>query len=414
MIPIKPISTVQAAAAPQDVQHYMRAGALQFAALPPLSLYIHLPWCIKKCPYCDFNSHEMRAAEMPEQRYIDALMADLEASLPLVWGRTIHSIFIGGGTPSLFSPEAIDRLLGGVRARLRLEPDCEITLEANPGTFEKDRFKAFRGTGVNRLSIGIQSFNDDFLQALGRVHDRKQALAAVEEAAQAFDTFNLDIMYALPGQTLADLKVDMATALALEPPHISIYHLTIEPNTYFAKFPPVIPEEDTAYDMLDLITEMTGDAGLHRYEVSAYARDGHRCDHNLNYWKFGDYLGLGAGAHSKLTFAHRVVRQVRFREPALYMEKALAGHCLAQEEEVSRADLPFEYMLNALRLKDGFGLQQFSERTGLAITAIQKGLEEAERKGLIERDFSRVKPSVRGFDFLNDLQALFLPAQSAK
>ena len=414
MIPIKPISPEQAASAPQDVQHYMRAGALQFAALPPLSLYIHLPWCIKKCPYCDFNSHEMRAAEMPEQRYIDALMADLEASLPLVWGRTIHSIFIGGGTPSLFSPEAIDRLLGGIRARLRLEPDCEITLEANPGTFEKDRFKAFRGAGVNRLSIGVQSFNDDFLRALGRVHDRKQALAAVEEAAQAFDTFNLDIMYALPGQTLADLKVDMATALALEPPHISIYHLTIEPNTYFAKFPPVIPEEDTAYDMLDLITEMTGDAGLHRYEVSAYARDGHRCDHNLNYWKFGDYLGLGAGAHSKLTFAHRVVRQVRFREPALYMEKALAGHCLAQEEEVSRADLPFEYMLNALRLKDGFGLQQFSERTGLAITAIQKGLEEAERKGLIERDFSRVKPSVRGFDFLNDLQSLFLPVHGAK
>jgi len=416
MIPIKPLSalTVPPSSAPQDVQHYMRAGSLQLAALPPLSLYIHLPWCIKKCPYCDFNSHEMRTAEMPEQRYIDALMADLEASLPLVWGRTIHSIFIGGGTPSLFSPEAIDRLLGGIRARLRLEPDCEITLEANPGTFEKDRFKAFRAAGVNRLSIGVQSFNDDYLKALGRVHDRKQALAAVEEASQAFDTFNLDIMYALPGQTLADLKTDMATALSLAPPHISIYHLTIEPNTYFAKFPPVIPEEDTAYDMLDLITEMTGDAGLHRYEVSAYARDGHRCDHNLNYWKFGDYLGLGAGAHSKLSFAHRVVRQVRFREPALYMEKALAGHCLAQDAEVSRADLPFEYMLNALRLKDGFGLQQFSERTGLAITAIQKGLEEAERKGLIERDFFRVKPSVRGFDFLNDLQALFLPDQSAK
>ena len=416
MIPIKPLSAlaVSASSAPQDIQHYMRAGSLQLAALPPLSLYIHLPWCIKKCPYCDFNSHEMRTAEMPEQRYIDALMADLEASLPLVWGRTIHSIFIGGGTPSLFSPEAIDRLLGGIRARLRLEPDCEITLEANPGTFEKDRFKAFRAAGVNRLSIGVQSFNDDYLKALGRVHDRKQALAAVEEASQAFDTFNLDIMYALPGQTLADLKTDMATALSLAPPHISIYHLTIEPNTYFAKFPPVIPEEDTAYDMLDLITEMTGDAGLHRYEVSAYARDGHRCDHNLNYWKFGDYLGLGAGAHSKLSFAHRVVRQVRFREPALYMEKALAGHCLAQDAEVSRTDLPFEYMLNALRLKDGFGLQQFSERTGLAITAIQKGLEEAERKGLIERDFSRVKPSVRGFDFLNDLQALFLPDQSAK
>jgi putative oxygen-independent coproporphyrinogen III oxidase len=409
MIPIISSASAAEAPVPHDLQHYMRPGMLQFAALPPLSLYIHLPWCLKKCPYCDFNSHEMRAAELPEQRYLDALMADLEAALPLIWGRTVHTIFIGGGTPSLFSPEAIDRLLGGIRARLRLEPDCEITLEANPGTFEKDCFRAFRSAGVTRLSVGVQSFNDDFLQKLGRVHDRAQALAAVEEAAQAFDTFNLDIMYALPGQTLADLKQDMATALALAPSHISIYHLTIEPNTYFAKFPPVIPEEDTAYDMLDLITDMTGEAGLYRYEVSAYARDGHRCHHNLNYWQFGDYLGLGAGAHSKLSFAHRVVRQVRFREPRLYMEKALAGYCLAQEEEVSRADLPFEFMLNALRLKDGFSLQQFSERTGLSITAIQKGLEEAERKGLIERDFARVKPSVRGFDFLNDLQSLFLP-----
>ena len=411
MIPITPINPVEAASAPRDIQHYLRPGTLQFAALPPLSLYIHLPWCIKKCPYCDFNSHEMRQAELPEQRYIDALMADLEAALPLVWGRTIHTIFIGGGTPSLFSPDAIDRLLGGIRARLRLAPDCEITLEANPGTFEKNRFKAFRAAGVNRLSIGVQSFNDDYLKALGRVHDRAQALAAVEEAAQAFETFNLDIMYALPGQTLGDLKQDMATALSLSPSHISIYQLTIEPNTYFAKFPPVVPEEDTAYDMLDLITDLTGEAGLHRYEVSAYARDGHRCAHNLNYWQFGDYLGLGAGAHSKLSFAHRVVRQVRFREPRLYMEKALAGQCLAQDVDVSRADLPFEYMLNALRLKDGFGLQQFCERTGLAMTAIQHGLEEAERKGLLERDFSRVRPTVRGYDFLNDLQALFLPTQ---
>ena len=353
----------------------------------------------------------MRVADLPEQRYLDALMADLEAALPLVWGRAIHSIFIGGGTPSLFSPDAIDRLLSGIRARLPLEPDCEITLEANPGTFEKDRFKAFRQAGVTRLSVGVQSFNDDFLKTLGRVHDRAQALAAVEEAAQAFDTFNLDIMYALPGQTLADLKQDMTTALSLAPSHISIYHLTIEPNTYFAKFPPVIPQDDTAYDMLDLITDMTGEAGLPRYEVSAYARAGHRCFHNLNYWQFGDYLGLGAGAHSKLSFAHRVVRQVRFREPRLYMDKALAGQCVAQEEEVGRADLPFEYMLNALRLKDGFSLQQFSERTGLPITAIEKALDEAERKGLIERDFAHVKPSVRGFDFLNDLQSLFLPAQ---
>jgi putative oxygen-independent coproporphyrinogen III oxidase len=411
MIPISPapVEPTEAASAYQGIQHYMRPGMLQLTALPPLSLYIHLPWCLKKCPYCDFNSHEMRAADMPEQRYLDAVMADLEAALPLIWGRTVHTIFIGGGTPSLFSPESIDRLLGGIRARLKLAPACEITLEANPGTFEKDRFKAFRAAGVTRLSVGVQSFNDDYLKTLGRVHDRAQALAAVEEAAQAFDTFNLDIMYALPGQTMATLKEDMATALALAPPHISIYHLTIEPNTYFAKFPPVIPEEDTAYDMLDLITDMTGQAGLNRYEVSAYAKDGHHCAHNVNYWQFGDYLGLGAGAHSKLSFAHRVVRQVRFREPRLYMDKALAGNCLAQIEEVSRADLPFEYMLNALRLKDGFSLQQFSERTGLAMTAIQKGLAEAERQGLIERDFVRVKPSVRGFDFLNDLQSLFLP-----
>ena len=392
----------------KDMQHYMRPGTLQLAALPPLSFYVHLPWCIKKCPYCDFNSHEMVPSQMPEQRYLDALMADLEAALPLIWGRTVHSIFIGGGTPSLFSPQAIDRLLGDLRARLKLEPDCEITLEANPGTFEKDRFRAFRSAGVTRLSVGVQSFDDGHLKALGRVHDRAQAFAAVEEAAQAFDTFNLDIMYALPGQTLDGVAQDMRTALDLNPPHISIYHLTIEPNTYFAKFPPVVPDDDLASDMMDLITDLTGSAGLQRYEVSAYARAGHRCVHNLNYWQFGDYLGIGAGAHSKLSFAHRIVRQVRFREPKLYMDKALAGGCIAQDEEVSRAELPFEFMLNALRLKDGFELAQFSERTGLPMTAIQNALDEAQRKGLIERDLARVKPTARGFDFLNDLQALFL------
>ena len=392
---------------PNDIQHYMRGGTLQLAALPPLSLYVHLPWCLKKCPYCDFNSHEV-AGEMPEQRYIDALVADLEASLPLIWGRPVHSIFIGGGTPSLFSPQAIDRLLSDIRARLRLDANCEITLEANPGTFEKDRFKAFRSAGVNRLSIGVQSFDDRHLKVLGRVHDRAQAIAAVEEAQQAFDTFNLDIMYALPGQTLENQAEDMRQALALVPPHISIYHLTIEANTYFAKFPPVVPEEDTAYAMLDQITEMTKAAGLARYEVSAYARPGHQCFHNLNYWQFGDYLGIGAGAHSKLSFAHRVVRQVRYREPKLYMEKALAGNAVTQETEVSRADLPFEFMLNALRLRGGFKLRDFTEKTGLPITAIQQGLEEAERQGLIERDFVRVKPTERGFDFLNDLQSLFL------
>lgn len=392
----------------KDVQHYMRAGTLQLAALPPLSLYVHLPWCIKKCPYCDFNSHEMAGAELPEQRYIDALIADLEASLPLIWGRSVHSIFIGGGTPSLFSPAAIDRLLAELRARLRLDADCEITLEANPGTFEKDRFKAFRHAGVTRLSVGVQSFNDDHLKALGRVHDSAQAIAAVEEAAASFETFNLDIMYALPGQTLAGLEKDMRQALALSPPHISIYNLTIEPNTYFAKFPPVIPDEDLAYAMLDRITEMTAKAGMQRYEVSAYAKPGHRCFHNLNYWQFGDYLGIGAGAHSKLSFAHRIVRQVRWREPGLYTENALAGEAVSQEAEVSRADLPFEYMLNALRLRDGFKLQDFAEKTGLPVSALQAGLDEAERKGLIERDLTSLRPTERGFDFLNDLQSLFL------
>ena len=392
----------------QDIQHYLRPGTLQLSSLPPLSLYVHLPWCIRKCPYCDFNSHEMRQQDLPEQRYIDALLADLDAALPLVWGRSVISIFFGGGTPSLFSPDAIERLISALRARLKLSADCEITLEANPGTFERERFRAFRAAGVTRLSVGVQSFHDAHLQRIGRVHDRAQALAALEEAARSFDTFNLDLMYALPGQTLAELRQDVDQALAFAPPHLSIYHLTIEPNTYFAKHPPQVPEDDEAYAMLDLLTERTGQAGLERYEVSAYAKPGHHCRHNLNYWQFGDYLGIGAGAHSKLSFAHRIVRQVRTREPRLYMERALAGQAMAQEEEVKRADLPFEFMLNALRLRQGFALAEFSERTGLALTAIQHGLEEAERKGWITRDLARVLPTERGFDFLSDLQSLFL------
>ena len=393
----------------RDIQHYLRPGTLQLTGLPPLSLYVHLPWCIRKCPYCDFNSHEMRQSDLPEQRYVDALVADLEAALPLVWGRSVHSVFLGGGTPSLFSPDSIDRLLGAIRARLKLAADCEITLEANPGTFEKDRFRAFRDAGVTRLSVGVQSFDDEHLRRIGRVHDRAQALAALEEAARSFDTWNLDLMYALPGQTLAGLGQDLEQALAFVPPHLSIYHLTIEPNTYFAKHPPRLPEDDTAYAMLDLITERTGVAGLQRYEVSAYARPGHHCRHNLNYWQYGDYLGIGAGAHGKLSFAHRIVRQVRTREPRLYMERALAGDAVAQEEEVRRADLPFEYMLNALRLRQGFALAEFGERTGLAITAIARQLDEAERRGWITRDLQRVQPTERGFDFLSDLQGLFLP-----
>ena len=409
MIPIMPAASPGEASPPRDLQHSMRPGTLQLASLPPLSLYVHLPWCIRKCPYCDFNSHEAKG-DLPERQYIDALIADLEQALPLVWGRTIHSIFIGGGTPSLFSPQGIDRLVGDIRARLKLEPDCEITLEANPGTFEKDRFRAFRGAGITRLSIGVQSFNDGHLKALGRVHDRQQAIAAVEEAAQAFDTFNLDIMYALPRQGLEQVEQDIAMALSMMPPHISIYHLTIEPNTMFAKFPPQVPEDDLAYAMLDRITEMTTGAGMERYEVSAYALPGHRCWHNVNYWQFGDYLGIGAGAHSKLSFAHRIVRQVRFREPRLYMDKALAGNAVAQDVEVARAELPFEFMLNALRLKDGFALRDFSARTGLPLSVIQQPLQQARDKGLIERDLHRVKPTERGFDFLSDLQSLFLPA----
>ncbi len=400
-----------------DPVHAMRPGVLQLNALPPLSLYVHLPWCLKKCPYCDFNSHEFRSgddAASTQDAYINALFADLEASLPLIWGRSIQTVFLGGGTPSLFDPEAIDRLVSGIRARVRLAPDAEVTMEANPGTFEKDRFKAFRQAGITRLSIGVQSFDNAHLKALGRVHDRDQALAAVTEAAQVFDTFNLDLMYALPGQTLAGLTQDIQTALAFAPPHISIYHLTIEPNTVFAKFPPTLPEDDLAYEMMDRITELTSAQGLSRYEVSAYAKPGHQCAHNLNYWQFGDYLGIGAGAHSKLSFAHRVVRQVRYREPALYMQQAMKGEPVTQNTEVSRQDLPFEYMLNALRLLEGFVLSDFVDRTGLAMTSIQKGLQEAERLGLIDRDLHRVWPTDRGFDFLSDLQALFLSESAGR
>lgn len=397
---------------------FLRPGTLQLGAPPPLSVYVHLPWCLKKCPYCDFNSHELRApggsgASAPEARYLDALRADLEASLPLVWGRSVQTVFIGGGTPSLFAPESIERLLSDIRSLLPLAPGAEVTLEANPGTFERERFRAYRGAGVTRLSIGVQSFSDDKLRALGRVHDRAQALAAVEEAAQAFDTFNLDLMYALPGQTAAELDEDLSTALAFAPPHLSLYHLTLEPNTAFARRPPVLPDEDTSAEMLDRLVERTAPAGLQRYEVSAYARPGHRCAHNLNYWQFGDYLGLGAGAHGKLSFPHRVLRTVKWREPARYMDEALAGRAASQQDEVGRQALAFEFMLNALRLRDGFELALFTDRTGLPPSAIAAPLEQALSRGLLARDDDgpagpRVRPTARGFDFLSDLQALFL------
>ena len=399
----------------QLLTRYLRPGTLTLTALPPLSLYVHLPWCLKKCPYCDFNSHEAAARSdvPPFDRYLDALRCDLEASLPFIWGRRIQTVFIGGGTPSLFPPECIDQLLADVRARLPLEPGCEITMEANPGTFERDRFRAYRAAGVTRLSIGVQSFDDAKLKTLGRVHDGAQARAALAEASEAFDTYNLDLMYALPGQTLADLQADLATALSFRPPHLSIYHLTIEPNTLFAKHPPAgaqaVPDEEVAFDMLDHLVHATEAAGLSRYEVSAFAQPGHTCAHNLNYWQFGDYLGIGAGAHSKLSYPHRVVRQVRFRDPATYMAQALAGRPVAQDEEVPRKQLPFEFMLNGLRLKEGMTLARYTERTGLPLSSIDVALGEAERKGLLWRELDRIAPTPRGYDLLSDLQALFLP-----
>lgn len=424
-----------AADASHTAAHYLRPGTLQLRALPPLSLYVHLPWCLKKCPYCDFNSHES-AGGPPTRQYLEALRADLEAALPLIWGRRIESIFIGGGTPSLFEPAAIEQLLSDLRARLMVSAQCEITLEANPGTFERERFKAYRQAGVTRLSIGVQSFDDAKLRALGRVHDRHQALAAVEEAAQAFDTFNLDLMYALPGQSLADLHSDLQQALAFEPPHLSVYHLTIEPNTWFASRPPPgLPDDDTAYAMLDAITEATARIGMQRYEVSAYARAGHASRHNMNYWQFGDYLGIGAGAHSKLSFPHRVLRFTRWREPQTYMDQAVAGQAVSGSEDLSRSALAFEFMLNALRLREGFALAQFGERTGLPLSAIDAQLEQALRQGLLEyypgpqpapaastpqmpSDASSsanpaaaskwIRATPKGFDFLSDLQALFL------
>ncbi len=412
-----PISAVGSASvvkgiSPDEVlARYLRPGTLRLNALPPMSLYVHLPWCLKKCPYCDFNSHEQRG-DLPQAAYLAALTADLEAALPFIWGRRIHTIFIGGGTPSLFSPASIGQLIADIRARLPLEPGCEITMEANPGSFETDCYHGYRQAGVTRLSVGVQSFNDAKLQALGRVHDAAQARAAAAEARAAFDTFNLDLMYALPGQTLVELQDDLSEALALKPPHLSIYHLTVEPNTYFAVHPPTgvlaLPDDDLAFDMLDTVTAQAEAAGLARYEVSAFAQAGHRCAHNLNYWQFGDYLGIGAGAHSKISFPHRVIRQTRYREPTRYMAQAAAGFAVSSDVEVARAELPFEFMLNSLRLREGFELARFAERTGLALTAVQTALTAAEGKGWIERDLVWVKPTERGFDFLNDLVGLFL------
>src|SRR5690242_19852758 len=384
----------------------------KFKTLPPLSLYVHIPWCLKKCPYCDFNSHEARG-DVPQDAYVDALMRDLEVALPSIWGRKVLSIFIGGGTPSLFAPDSIDKLLSGIRARVPLYPDAEITLEANPGTFERSRFDGYYAAGVTRLSVGVQSFDPRHLRALGRVHDADEARRAVEAALMIFETVNIDLMYALPGQTLDDARRDLEAALRLAPQHLSFYHLTIEPNTLFHRYPPPLPDDDTAANIEDQAAFALGAAGYLHYETSAFARPGHECRHNLNYWRFGDYLGIGAGAHSKLSFPGRVVRQVRHKQPQQYMEEVERGSPLAEDRTVERGEIGFEFMLNALRLTDGVPVALFAERTGFALTLVQKGLDEAERRGLIERDHQRMRPTPLGQRFLNDLQAIFLPAPDA-
>jgi len=376
--------------------------------LPPLSLYIHIPWCVRKCPYCVFNSHEARE-RVPERRYVDALVADLESALPQVWGRKVYTVFFGGGTPSVFSAAAIEEILAAVRARLPLSTDAEITLEANPGTFEADKFRAFRAAGVNRLSIGIQSFNPRHLKTLGRIHDDREARAAIEIAKKNFDNFNLDLMYGLPQQTVDEARADIEAALSFAPPHISAYHLTIEPNTYFHRYPPQLPDDDTTAGMQQAVENRLATAGYRHYETSAFARPGKQARHNLNYWTFGDYLGIGAGAHSKISSPDRIARQSRYKQPAQYMESALAGNAVQESHDVAPQDIGFEFMMNALRLDNGFPLVLFEERAGIALTAVLKQLDEAERRGLITRDHRRVAPTALGRRFLNDLLQLFLP-----
>jgi putative oxygen-independent coproporphyrinogen III oxidase len=380
-----------------------RPGAVKLAALPPLALYVHIPWCVRKCPYCDFNSHE-RGGALPEKEYVDALLRDLEQLLPHVWGRRLSSVFIGGGTPSLFAPESIDALLAGIRARLTLDPGAEITLEANPGTVEAARFGGFRA--VTRISVGVQSFDDAMLGKLGRIHGAVEATRAVEAALAAFDTVNLDLMYGLPGQTLEMARADIEAGVATGVPHLSAYQLTLEPNTVFYSKPPPLPEHDLCADMQVMVEELLEQNGFEHYETSAFAKPGHRCRHNLNYWEFGDYLGIGAGAHGKISFPDRITRHSRMKQPREYLS---ASSTLAEEKTIPAAELPFEFMLNALRLPYGFSNGLLQERTGLPIATIARQLQVAEEKGLIERDLKQIRPTVKGQRFLNELLELFLP-----
>lgn len=387
----------------------VRAPGQRLASLPPLSLYIHVPWCVRKCPYCDFNSHQA-PDNLPETEYLAALTADIEQALPLIWGRQIHTVFIGGGTPSLLSEDALDQMLGIVRARLNLWPDAEITLEANPGTVEADRFKSYAASGVNRISLGIQSFNDMHLKRLGRIHDAREAMLAIEMAQAAVSRINIDLMYGLPQQTLEQCHQDLERAVSFQTEHLSLYQLTLEPQTVFAKYPPELPEEGVIEQIEGLIAEVVEKAGWQRYEVSAYAQTGAQCRHNLNYWTFGDYLGVGPGAHSKISFPDRIIRQARTRNPLQWMQSAVAGNGghVAEQRELTDDDLPFEFFLNALRLRHGVAIDVFCEHTGLSVTDIADMVKVAQQKQLLMVSDGRIEPTELGWRHLNELQAIFL------
>lgn len=380
---------------------------LEFRKSPVLSLYVHIPWCVRKCPYCDFNSHE-KGGEIPEREYVDALIADLQSALPLIWGRPVHTVFFGGGTPSLLSPAAIDELIAAFRALAMLSPEAEITLEANPGAVEASKFAGFRAAGVNRLSLGIQSFNDDHLKALGRIHGSAEAKRAAQLAGEHFERFNLDLMYGLPNQTQEQALTDIETALSFSPPHLSCYQLTLEPNTPFAAFPPDLPEGDLCADMQDAIEARLAAAGYANYETSAFAQAGRQCLHNLNYWHFGDYLGIGAGAHSKLTLHDRVLRQMRHKHPKAYLDSIRNGNAIQEAHQVEAVSLPFEFMMNALRLADGFAPSLFELRTSQPLTVILPQLKAAAAEGLLTLSPEKIAPTAKGRRFLNVLLERFL------
>lgn len=402
MIPIYPTESLK----PAPLQGEATLSGLTNP--PPLSLYIHIPWCVRKCPYCDFNSHEARQ-EIPEAAYVEALIADLEQATPLVWGRKIRSVFFGGGTPSLFSAEAIDRIMSHVRMLTPLEYGAEVTLEANPGTVDTAHFQGYKQAGINRVSLGIQSFQPEYLKALGRIHDREQALTAVALAMNTFDKVNLDVMYALPEQPLEDALKDAETACQLKPAHLSFYHLTLEPNTPFHRSPPPLPDDDTSATMQEQIEQVLMQHGYQHYETSAFAQPGQQCVHNLNYWTFGDYLGIGAGAHSKLSFHDKIIRQSRHKHPKRYLEAMSSGQWLDNEWQIAREDLPFEFMMNALRLLHGVDASLFQQRTGLPLRAIQAQWQDAQQTGLLVAQNEVIAPTLKGQRFLNEVLERFLP-----